>query len=222
MEKVHLDFLGPLPHTEAGNEYILMMVDSFTKWVECVPLPSQTAEVTARAAIMEFFVRFGYPFEIFTEQGRNFESELFRKICSLLQIHKSRTTPYRPSGNGQVERYNRTLMDAVRCYVDNQVKSWDKHLGILAGALRSAVNRHTGYTPNRLMLGREVNSPATLQSRPPPGEIRSKWGGGRGGHLCGKFRKNAQGVPRVGQSKIARSSKVDEERLRSSHSRTAV
>ena len=39
MEKVHLDFLGPLPRTEAGNEYILMMVDSFTKWVECVPLP---------------------------------------------------------------------------------------------------------------------------------------------------------------------------------------
>ena len=93
MEKVHLDFLGPLPRTEAGNEYILMMVDSFTKWVECVPLPSQTAEMTARAAINEFFVRFGYPFEIFTDQGRNFESELFQKVCELLQIHKSRTTP---------------------------------------------------------------------------------------------------------------------------------
>ena len=47
MEKVHLElFLGPLPRTEAGNEYILMMVDSFTKWVQCVPLPSQTAEMT--------------------------------------------------------------------------------------------------------------------------------------------------------------------------------
>ena len=89
-----------------------MMVDSFTKWVECVPLPSQTAEMTARAAINGFFVRFGYPFEIFTDQGRNFESELFQKVCELLQIHKSRTTPgpYRPSGNGQKERYNRTVL----------------------------------------------------------------------------------------------------------------
>lgn len=51
-------------------------------------------------------------------------------------------------------------------------------MGILAGALRSAVNRHTGYTPNRLMLGREVNSPATLQFRPPPGE--SDQNGGEG------------------------------------------
>jgi hypothetical protein len=41
MERVHLDFIGPLPRTERGNEYILMMVDQFTKWVECIPLPSQ-------------------------------------------------------------------------------------------------------------------------------------------------------------------------------------
>ncbi|XP_062589436.1 uncharacterized protein LOC134251086 [Saccostrea cucullata] len=128
MERVHLDFLGPLPRTDSGNEYILMMVDNFTKWVECIPLPSQTAEVTARSAINDFFSRFGYPYEIFTDQGRNFESELFY----------------------------------------GQPKSWDKYLGPLAGALRSAVNRHTGYTPNRLMLGREVYIPATLMFAPPP------------------------------------------------------
>ena len=146
-----------------------MMVDSFTKWVECVPLPSQTAELTARAAIKEFFVWLD-TFEVFTDQG-NFESELFQKVCKLLQIHKSRTSPYRPSGNGQVEHYNRTLMDAVCCFVDNQVKTWDKHLGLLAGAMHSAVNRHTGYTPNKLMLGREVNNPATLRFKPPRGRV---------------------------------------------------
>ncbi|XP_041376682.1 uncharacterized protein LOC121389136 [Gigantopelta aegis] len=170
MERVHLDFLGPLPKTENGNEYVLMMVDQFTKWVECIPLPSQTAEVTARAAINEFFSRFGYPFEIFTDQGRNFESELFQEVCKLLHIHKARTTPYRPSANGQVERYNRTLMDAVRCYIDKSQTRWEDNLAQLAGALRSAVNRHTGYTPNHLMLGREVNQPADLMFRPPVGK----------------------------------------------------
>lgn len=126
MEMVHLGFLGPLPRTAAGNEYILMMEGSFTKYmyIECVLLPSKTTEVR----IMEFFVRFGYPFNIFTDQGRNFESELFQKICSLLQIQKPRTTPYGPSANSQVEQYNRILMDAVRCYVNNQVKSWDNNL----------------------------------------------------------------------------------------------
>lgn len=83
MERVHLDFLGPLPEYIAGNSNILVMVDQFTKWVECIALPSQTAEVTARAAVNEFFARFGFPFNIFTDQGRNFESRLFKSICDI-------------------------------------------------------------------------------------------------------------------------------------------
>nr|XP_054769743.1 uncharacterized protein K02A2.6-like [Lytechinus pictus] len=144
------------------------MVDQFTKWVECVPLPSQTAEVTAQAAISEFFCRFGYPFQIFTDQGRNFESRLFTNICKLLHIHKARTTPYRPSANGQVERFNRTLMDAVRCYIGKSQTHWDHNLAQIAGAIRSTINRSTGFTPNQLMLGRETNQPAELIFPLPP------------------------------------------------------
>ena len=162
MERVHIDFLGPLPKTQRGNEHILMIVDQFTKWVECIPLPSQSAEVTAKAAVDGFFSRFGCPFQIFSDQGRNFESKLFTSICEVLEIHKTRTTPYRPSANGQVERFNRTLMNAVRCYVRDSPEQWDVHLPQIAGALRAAVNRSTGFTPNKLMLGREVNTPAYL------------------------------------------------------------
>jgi transposase InsO family protein len=93
------------------------MVDQFTKWCEIVPLPSQTAETTAKAAVNELCARFGCPFSVHTDQGRNFESKLFKAICDLLHIHKTRVTPYRPSANGHVERYNRTLMDAVQCFV---------------------------------------------------------------------------------------------------------
>ena len=162
MERVHIDFLGPLPKTPRGNEHILMMVDQFTKWVKCVPLPSQTAEVTAKAAVDNFFSRFGCPFQIFSDQGRNFESKLFTALCDALQIHKSRTTPYRPSANGQAERYNRSLMDAIRCFIGKSQNQWDLHLQQIAGALRSSVNRSTGYTANRLMLGRKINLPAHL------------------------------------------------------------
>lgn len=162
MERVHLDFLGPLPVTKNHNGYILMMVDQFTKWVECIPLPAQTAEVTARAAINEFFTRFGYPLQIFTDQGTNFTSELFTKMCKMLEIHKTRTTPFRASANGQVERFNRTLMDAVRCYVSKTPREWDEYIPQIAAALRSSVNRSTGYTPNMLMLGRETTQPVDL------------------------------------------------------------
>ena len=162
MERVHIDFIGPLPKTEHGNEHCLMMVDQFTKWVECVPLPSQKTEVTAKAAIDSFFSHYGFPFQIFTDQGRNFESKLFETLCKALHIHKARTTPYRPSSNGQVERFNRTLMDAVRCFLGKSQDKWDQNIQQIAMAMRASVNRSTGFTPNMLMLGREVNTPAQL------------------------------------------------------------
>ena len=65
--------------------------------------------------------RFGCPLEIHTDQGRNSESELFKEMCELLEIGKTRTTSYRPSENGQVERYNRSIA---------QIKLLDAVLGI--------------------------------------------------------------------------------------------
>lgn len=58
-------------------------------------------------------------------------------------------------------------MDAVRCFVSKSQDNWDEHLPQLAGAIRSSVNRNTGFTPNKLMLGREVTLPADLVFRPP-------------------------------------------------------
>ena len=87
---------------------------------------------------------------------------MFKAVCDLLKIHKARTTPYTPSADGQVERQNRSLMDAVRCFVDKSQENSDEHLSQLAGAMRSCVNRSTGFTPNMLMVGRETNQPAVL------------------------------------------------------------
>ena len=58
-------------------------------------------------------------------------------------------------------------MDAVRCFVNKSQDNWDEHLSQLAGDIRSSMNRSTGFTPNKLMLGREVNLPADLVFRPP-------------------------------------------------------
>jgi hypothetical protein len=175
MERVHLDFSGPLPRTEKGNEHILIMVDQFTRWVECISLPSQSAEKTGRDAMNQFFSRFGCPFQVFTDQWRNFKSTLLRAMCDLLHIHKSRTTPYHPSANGEVERCNRTLMAAVRCFIGKNQRSWDQYLPQLAGESRASVNRSTGYTPNMMMLGREIGLPVQLLLRS-PGKTRQPEG----------------------------------------------
>ena len=70
MERVHIDILGPFPPSKSGNVYILMMIDQFTRWVECMPLKDQTAVVVARSAVDNFFSGFGLPSELHSDQGR--------------------------------------------------------------------------------------------------------------------------------------------------------
>ena len=110
-----------------------MMDDQFTKWVECIPLPTQTAEETAWIAVDLFSSRFEYPFLVFSDQGRSFESKLFAELCSVLYVHKAHTSLYSPSSNGQVERYNGTLMDLVRCFIGKSQDQWDIDLQQIAG-----------------------------------------------------------------------------------------
>ena len=81
MERVHLDVLGPFNISSKGNKYVLGMIDQFTKWLECVPLPDQSAEKIAISAIDKFFCRFGMPLSIHTDQGSNFVGNVLRSVC---------------------------------------------------------------------------------------------------------------------------------------------
>lgn len=162
MERIHLDILGPFNVSESGNRYILMMVDQFTKWVEMAALPDQSALLIAQKFLVHFIATFGCPLEVHTDQGKNFDGTLFSSLCDLLEIAKTRTTPYHPSSNGQVERFNTVVLQMVRCYIEKKNRLWDRDLPLLAMALHSMVNRQTGYTPNKLMFGRETVQPIQL------------------------------------------------------------
>ena len=107
---------------------------------------------------MEFMGRFGCPLELHSDQGRNFESNIFRELCKLLEIRKTRTSPRHPEGNGQVERYNRTLIKMIKSYINKQ-EDWDLYLGCLTAAYWATPQETTKLTPNMIMLGREVRFP---------------------------------------------------------------
>ena len=159
LDRIQLDILGPFPKSAKGNKYILLLVDQFSKGSECYQLPDQSAESIAEVLVMEFIARFGVPLELHTDQGRNFDSDLMKRLSKLCGWAKTRTTPYHPSSNWLVERYNRTLLQMIRCFLRQSQEDWDEHVPLLAGAYRSTTHTSTGITPNRLMLGREVNLP---------------------------------------------------------------
>ena len=168
IERIAVDILGPLPVTEKGNKYLLIVGDYFTKWVEAYPLENQRADVVAEVLVKEFISRFGVPMQMHSDQGRNFESAVFSGVCNLLRINKTRTTALHPESDGMVERFNRTLENQLAIFVEHHQKDWDDHVPLLMMSYRSAVHESTKQTPAKLMFGREVNLPLDLLFGRPP------------------------------------------------------
>ena len=162
LDRIGIDVMGPLNVTKDKNKYILVIGDYFTRWMEAYSLPSQHAEVVAEKLVHEFISRFGTPLEIHSDQGRNFESSLFKEVLKLLEIRKTRTTAYRPISNGLIERFNETLGRMIKKFVDSNRSNWDKHLDLLLAAYRATPHPASGYSPNMLMFGREVNTPSNI------------------------------------------------------------
>jgi len=89
-------------------------------------------------------------------------------MCQLLDIEKTRTTPYNPKSDGMVERFNKTLATMLSSFVNDNHTNWDSLIPYVMMAYRSAVHETTAYTPNMLMFGRETSTPLDIQYEMPP------------------------------------------------------
>lgn len=158
------DLVGPFPITPRRNRFILVLTDHFTKWVEIFAIPDQTAATTASVILNEVIARYGAPLSIHSDRGSNYESQIFHELCQLMEIKKTRTSVRNPKGNGQAEKFNKTLVRMIKAYLKGEQEDWDLNLGCLAAAYRATPHTSTGLSPNMMMLGREVRIPAELRN----------------------------------------------------------
>ncbi len=110
----------------------------------------------------QLFCRFGIPRQLHSDQAADFQAKVIEEICHLLQIRKTRTTPYRPQSDGLVERFNRTLLAMLSTVVREFEDDWDDHLPYVMLAYSSTVHESTGCSPSLMMMGREMNLPIDL------------------------------------------------------------
>ena len=155
---IHVDLVGPLP-TSAGFTYCLTAVDRFTRWPEVIPVPDITADTVAHALLYGWISRFGCPQTVTTDQGRQFESQLFRALAKLCGIHLSRTTAHHPAANGLVERFHRTLKAAIMCHADER---WTDALPIVLLGIRASFKEDLQASVAELVYGEPLRIPGEL------------------------------------------------------------
>lgn len=160
-----------LPETARNNSYLFVMVDSFTKWVEAVPSPTNTAAAGARILAECIFARYGPPREILSDRGQEFRADLVRELLDLFKVRRLYTSGYHPQCNGLTERQNRTLA-AVLSLFDGlySVRDWDLFAPYACWAINTTVQASTGYSAYYLMFGRDPVQPIDHLLAPDRGE----------------------------------------------------
>lgn len=152
---VHVDIIGPLSPSD-GNMYCLTCIDRLSSWMEIIPMPNITAESVASSFYNNWITRFGVPEIIVTDQGKQFESELFRSLAMLCGAKVQHTTSYHPQANGKIERLHRTLKAAIRAHKNPR---WTESLPTVLLGLRAAIREDSGYSLAEMVYGTTIRLP---------------------------------------------------------------
>ncbi len=160
-EKVAAD-ITELPVSPSGHKYVLVLQDYFTKYVNLCPVKDQRAVTVAQCIFEQYVTEQGVPECLHTDQGRQFEADLIKELCSNLEVTKTRTSPYHPKGDGLIDRFNRTLKDQLSKCLYQQTEPWDTMLRAIQLSYNTSVHSSTGYIPFFLVHGREARLPLNL------------------------------------------------------------
>ncbi|UYV69417.1 K02A2.6-like, partial [Cordylochernes scorpioides] len=157
-QRVGMDLLGRFPKSDTGNKWIIVCTDYLTRFAVTKSLPTGEAKEAAKFLMEDVVLKHGAPREIITDRGRVFQSKLIAELtnqCS--SIHRF-TTAYHPQTNGLMERLNKTLANMIAMYVSVEQKDWDVILPYVTFAYNTAKQDTTGFTPFKLIHGREAKT----------------------------------------------------------------
>lgn len=151
---VHIDHCGPFPRGPLGVQYVVAIVDSFTKFVilRAVKTANANGVVKVLNSISEFV---GMPARIVTDKGKAFDSAVFKEHCEDHGIQHSMVAVRTPKANGQVERYFRVVAESLKAMVQDGGSNWVKHLSAIQWSINSTKHRVTGQTPQMMLFGFE-------------------------------------------------------------------
>ena len=159
--RIIIDWVGPLPKTRSGNQYLLTIMCASTRFPEAIPLRDVKAKTIVKA-LTKFFSVFGFPKSIQSDQGSSFMSGIFQQVMHELGIKQYRSSAYHPESQGSLERFHQTYKNMIRTYCFDTEKDWNEGIHLLLFAARESVQESLGFSPFELVFGHTVRGPLKL------------------------------------------------------------
>lgn len=159
-EVIHVDHLGPLERSKGKNEHILAIVDAFTKFTKLYPTKTTNSKEVMKS-LRSYFYGYSTPKVLVSDRGTAFTSNVFEKFVNDHGIKHIKVATACPKANGQVERYNKTIVPLLSKMMEESTKDWDTVLIDVEFMLNNTINRSTGKTASTLLFGvnqrRQIN-----------------------------------------------------------------
>ena len=174
-QKLSVDFKGPLPPSKNGNQYLLTIIDEYSRFPFAYPCKNMLSS-TVTQCFSHLFSIFGMPDMVHNDRGTDFISEETQSYLLSKNIATSKTSRYNPQGNGQVEKLNGTLWKAIQVTLHSRnmkASEWEAVLPDALHSIRSLLCTATNCTPHERMFNfsRKSTSGKTIPSWVKPGPI---------------------------------------------------
>jgi len=154
LKHINVDAIGPLPISDMGFAHILVLIDTFSRWVEIIPIKSTSAKDAAKA-IMQFLGRYGDLQTLLSDGGSQFVNGIIDEVVkTLARIEKEVTMAYSKEENTIVERANKEVMRHLRAIIFHLkvINEWEDYLPFVQRIMNSTVHASTGVAPYQLVM----------------------------------------------------------------------
>jgi len=168
---VGLDHVGPLHKTKDGYQYLIVAQDYFTKWPIAKPTKTTNTDEALKFLYEDIYMVYGKPQQLITDQGTAFTSDLWKKTMKKWNINHTPTTAANPQANGQVERFNQTLVKMLRKKLGARKDQWDQKIQGLLMDYRASIQATTEKTPAELLFGYRMELPIEAKHPIPIDEL---------------------------------------------------
>lgn len=154
---IHADHLGPFIKSKSGNCYLLVVIDSFTKFINITPVKN-TKSLTTIKVLKDHISFFGVPTRFISDRGSCFTSKAFKDFTAEYGIKHILNAVATPRANGQVERFNRTITEALATSNHGKdEKTWDERIRDIQIGLNTTIHKTTQKSPSELLFGFNIN-----------------------------------------------------------------